>query len=66
VFDRLMGWLTDGAEGPVLALATGLLAMMLEDREVADYVVRTPIPQKLLQRLAAMQAGEQVGLKKYR
>lgn len=39
------------ASGPLLVFSTGLLAVVLNDRDVADYVVRSPIVTKLLQRL---------------
>lgn len=39
------------ATGAKLVYATGLLSVMVQDRELADYVVRTDIASLLLQRL---------------
>lgn len=58
-FERLIGWV--GAEAPpatpaagaLRVFATGLMAVLLLERDVADYMVRTPIPFVLLKRLHA-------------
>lgn len=59
-FERLIEWVSvlpaeEGAADPcrqaLLAFATGLLAVLLLDRDVADYVVRTSVPTALLQHL---------------
>lgn len=56
------------ASGAKLVYATGLLSVILEDREIADYVVRSELGVVLLRRLkeerlspqAAERAGEAV------
>ena len=59
-FERLTAWVATSAEeeaamDPIkkalLVFATGLLAVLLLDRDVADYIVRTPVPTALLKRL---------------
>lgn len=59
-FERLTAWAAVSAEEEeamdptkktLLVFATGLLAVLLLDRDVADYIVRSPVPAALLKRL---------------
>ncbi len=59
-FERLTEWVAvtaaeedamDPARRALLVFATGLLAVLLLDRDVADYIVRSPVPTALLKRL---------------
>jgi hypothetical protein len=64
----VLAWVRAEASGAKLVYATGLLSVILEDREIADYVVRSELGVVLLRRLkeerlspqAAERAGEGV------
>ena len=51
-FERLLSWVAEeGARPPRFAFALGLLTVILVDREIADYMVRSSLAQTLLSRL---------------